>query len=84
MSNLNPDMQPFDIALQNLSFAAPAGTREALVDVADTIDFAKRILLQHKVKTFTASDVIAVAQMILDRRNAITNKLQEGVGDEIF
>ena len=84
MSNMNPEMQPFDIALRNLPINAPVGTRDALVDVADTIDFAKRILLQHKVKTFSASDVVAVAKMILDQRAAIAQKLSEGDRDELF
>lgn len=72
MSNYNPDTQPFELALSNLPPFGAERERAALVDVADTIDFAKRILLQHKVKNFTAADVIAVAQMIIAQRDKAT------------
>jgi hypothetical protein len=75
------DAQPFELALKNLPITAPLGTAEALVDVSDTIDFAKKILLQHKVKTFLASDVVRVAEMILQRRAEIADELLRGSSD---
>jgi hypothetical protein len=75
----SPDTQPFELALSSLSENHPPAFRDSLVYVSDTIEFAKRILLQHKVKNFTASDVIEVAQMIIDRRAALEQK-QSGVG----
>lgn len=79
MSNYNPDTQPFDLALSNIPKLGFEAERSALIDVADTIDFAKRILLQHRVKNFTAADVVQVAEMILKRRDIINSA--RGVDD---
>lgn len=70
----NPDTQPFELALSNLPFSTPEEIRGSLVDVSDTIDMAKRILLQHKVRNFSATDVIMVAQMIVERRQQIRSQ----------
>lgn len=43
--------------------------RAALVDVCDTIGFAKLMLLQHRVRDFHAADVIRVVELILSERN---------------
>ena len=64
----DPDTQPFDLAYSHLPFGTDDDIRGSLVDVADTIDMAKRILLQYKVRNFSATDVISVAQMIVARR----------------
>lgn len=71
MSTYDPDAQPFELALSNLPKFGDDIERHALVEVSDDIDFAKRILLQHKVKSFTAADVIVVAQMIQARRDLL-------------
>jgi len=73
----NPDTQPFEQALSSLGPAAPSEIRGSLVDVSDTIDFAKRILLQHKVKNFTAHDVVEVARMIMQRRRDLEQEQRE-------
>ena len=73
----NPDTQPFELALSNLGPLATPVIRGSLVDVSDTIDFAKRILLQHKVKNFTAHDVVEVARMIMQRRRDLEQKQRE-------
>ena len=43
--------------------------RAALVDVCDTIGFAKLMLLQHRVRDFHAADVIRVVELIMNERN---------------
>jgi hypothetical protein len=43
--------------------------REALVDICDTIGFAKLMLLQHRVRDFHASDVIRVVELVMNERN---------------
>jgi hypothetical protein len=67
MNQYNPDTQPFDLALSNLPPFGREAERAALIDVSDTVDFAKRILLQHRVKNFTAADVVRLAEMIMSR-----------------
>lgn len=81
MSTYNPDTQPFDLKLSNLPALGCNAERAALIDVADTVDFSKRILLQHKVKAFTAADVIRLTEIILARIDA--NKAAQGAADEI-
>ena len=83
MTTYNPDTQPFELALSNI---APGHEveRDSLIDVADTIDFAKRILLQCRVKNFTAADVIRVAEMIMERRHIIESRKGNVDADEIF
>jgi hypothetical protein len=79
MSNYNPDTDPFEVKLRTLPAFGYDAERAALVDVADTIDFAKRILLQHKVKAFTAADVVRVAELVLQRIDMA--KAQQGAGN---
>ena len=45
--------------------------RAALVDVCDTIGFAKLMLLQHRVRDFQASDVIRVVELVINERNRL-------------
>ncbi len=71
MSSYNPDTNPFDFKMSNLPQFGADIERQALANVADDIDFAKRMLLQHKVKSFTAADVIEVARMIQQQRAAL-------------
>ena len=47
--------------LRNVDF------HDALVDVNDTVGFAKKILLSNKVQNFTASDVVALTDLIIRR-----------------
>jgi hypothetical protein len=74
----NPDSEPFELKLSNLPPTAPVHQRAALVMVNDNIDFAKRMLLQNRVRDFTASDVIEVAKMILRLQTATVS----GEGDD--
>jgi hypothetical protein len=45
--------------------------RAALVDVCDTIGFAKLMLLQHRVRDFQAADVIRVVELVMNERNRL-------------
>jgi hypothetical protein len=71
MSQYNPDAQPFDAALSDFPPEGQEADRIAAIDVLRKIDLAKRILLQNRVKNFTAADVVRVAEMIMLRRDAI-------------
>lgn len=79
MSHYNPDTQPFDLALSNLPQFGNEAERAALIHTYDTVDFAKRILLQLRVKNFTAADVVSLAGIIMQRRDII--KAEIGVDD---
>jgi hypothetical protein len=80
--HLHPDTDPFEVKLRSLPAVGAEAERQALVDIADTIDFAKRILLQHKVKAFTAADVVRVAELVMKRRDMILAGQSQGVGDD--
>lgn len=60
----HPEHEPFELKLSNLPPSADHH-RGTLVLINDNIDFAKRMLLQNRVRDFSASDVIEVAKMIL-------------------
>jgi hypothetical protein len=53
--------------------------REALVDICDTIGFAKLMLLQHRVRDFQAADVIRVVELVINERNRISDALMSEV-----
>jgi len=80
MSTYNPDTQPFDLKMSNLPALGCNAERAALIDVADKVDFSKRILLQHKVKAFTAADVVRLTEIILARIDA--GKAAQGAGHD--
>jgi len=82
MTQYNPDTQPFDLALSNLPPFGNDAERAALISVFDTVDFSKRILLQLRVKNFTAADVVRVAEMIMQRRDVIKAAMGDGHGNE--
>ena len=62
------DTDTFESKLGTLP-ASNERERAALVDVCDTIGFAKLMLLQHRVRDFHAADVIRVVELILSERN---------------
>jgi len=49
--------------------------RAALVDICDTIGFAKLMLLQHRVRDFQAADVIRVVELVMNERNRLSDAL---------
>lgn len=67
---MTPDTHPFEVALKNIRGAGHF--RDALVEVCDTVDMAKKILLQSRVRDFTGADVVALTQMILQRETILT------------
>lgn len=72
---MSPDTHPFDLALRNLRGAGHF--RDALVEVGDTVDMAKKILLQSRVRDFTGADVVALTQMILERENMLRARAEQ-------
>ncbi len=78
---MNTDTHPFDAALKNLR--GDGHWHEALVQVGDTLDMAKKMLLQSRVRDFTGADVVAVAQLILQREQLLADhaRNQEDVNE---
>ena len=63
MQEISHESLSFDTALQEF----PQGEyRDALIHVNNTVDMAKRMLLQNRVKQFSASDVVQLVRIILD------------------
>jgi len=65
-SDLSPSAMPFDAYIRDL----PSDTAlpiEASFIAHECIAIAKRILLQERVREFTASDVVALAAIIENR-----------------
>jgi hypothetical protein len=54
---------------------------DSLIEVNDTVEFAKKILLQNRVRDFSASDVITLSSIILDRERYKLEQVRLG-GDE--
>jgi len=50
----------------------------ALIDVNDTVEFSKKILLSNKVQNFTAADVVALTGLILARQQVIAEGSDNG------
>ena len=69
---MNPDTHPFDLAINNLR--CPGFFHDALVEVGDSVDMAKKILLQSRVRDFTGADVVALTQMILQREQTLADR----------
>jgi hypothetical protein len=57
-------MNPFEIALSGV-LRTNQDYHEALVNVNDTVEFAKKILLNNKVQNFTAADVVKLTELIM-------------------
>lgn len=77
---MNPDTHPFDLALKNLRGAGHF--QDALVQVGDTVDMAKKILLQSRVRDFTGADVVALTQMILQREQFLAAKAEQANNED--
>lgn len=65
--DISPDAQPFESAMRNLPNLTPEHVRASLAWSCDTVDMAKRILLQCRVRQFTAADVVALTRIIHER-----------------
>ena len=71
MEDYSPESMPFDKAYSALPTLTKPSVRGALVDVCDTVDMAKRILMQNRVRQFTAADVVELTRIILERENVL-------------
>lgn len=72
---MSPDTHPFDSSLEHARLSGH--WRDALVQVGDTLDMAKKMLLQSRVRDFTGADVVAVTQMILQREQMLTERAMQ-------
>lgn len=48
--------------------------QSALIDVNESVEFAKKILLNNKVQNFTAADVVALTDIIIQRQQYQNHK----------
>ncbi len=82
MSNI--DTTPFDTSIEvnrhHMAFSCPA-MLDSLIQVNDTVDFAKKILLQNRVRDFSATDVLTLTKLILEREKSIKEERKLS-GDE--
>ena len=67
---INLDTHPFDAAIDKLRNAGLI--RDALIEVGDTVEMAKKILLQNRVRDFNAADVLALTKMVMDREQVLS------------
>lgn len=77
MDDLSPDSKPFDKALEQSPYPIHPHMHAALVDVNDSVDMAKRILLQNRVRDFSAADVVALALGIVQREQVLYKRDEE-------
>lgn len=68
-------MTPFEESLRGLRSSDCGLFYDALIDVNDTVEMAKKILLSNKVQNFTASDVVALTTIIIDREKELAGRL---------
>lgn len=54
---------------------------DAILQTNDTVILAKKILLSARVQAFTASDVVALTKIILDRQAYLAGSV-ETIGDD--
>jgi hypothetical protein len=65
--DLSPSSRPFQAKLDVLRSHHLRATAQASLAVFDFVDVAKRMLLELKVRDFTAADVVALAALIESR-----------------
>lgn len=72
-------MNDFEDAIRDLGkrLDCPVHIHGALIDVNDTLTFVKKILLTNKVQNFTASDVVALTRIVMERENMLFLRDQE-------
>lgn len=69
---VNPEAMPFDAALEQMR--GNPTFRDALIEVGDTVEMAKKILLQNRVRDFTAADVLALTRMVMEREQLLRDR----------
>lgn len=65
-TDLSPASMPFDAYMRDLPASTAAPLEPGLI-AHECISMAKRILLQERVRDFTAADVVALAAIIENR-----------------
>lgn len=70
--SLSPDSRPFDAEMSR--YAGDPDRVRALQETAQILELSKRMLIQQRVKDFTAHDVIEVSKLVfaLETRKAGT------------
>ena len=77
-SDISPSTRPFQAKLRESgAFADGLILSSAASSVSEYVDVAKRILLEHRVRDFTAADVVALTD-ILERRDRYCRQGGEG------
>ena len=69
--DISPATKPFQTRAQQLEDAFSDISRPAAHAVHDYVDLAKRSLLEHRVRDFTAADVVALAGIMEQRDRAL-------------
>lgn len=77
--DISPESAPYDRAVAELSPHTSEAYLNALAITAQTLDLAKRMLLQQRVRSFAAADVVALTRTILEREQAEAAR-QQGRG----
>lgn len=69
--DISPSTKPFHSRIQQLNSVFHAVSTSAAHAVHDYVDLAKRSLLEHRVRDFTAADVVALAAL-MEQRDRLT------------
>lgn len=69
--DISPSTKPFHSRVQQLDQVISGVSAFAAHTVHDYVDLAKRSLLEHRVRDFTAADVVALAA-IMEQRDRLT------------
>lgn len=64
--SLSPDSLPFDSAMERYKAQGNLKRFEALNEAAQILDLSKRMLIQQRVKDFTANDVVELSKLVME------------------
>lgn len=70
----------FEAAIKQIQYSS-MDFHSALIDVNDTIEFSKKILLNNRVQNFTAADVVKVAELVIERSDVLRNRRMKDDAD---
>lgn len=79
--DLSPSSKPFESRMREMA-ANGAAHPEAAYTVHEYVLLAKLILLEHRVRDFTAADVVALASIMENRDRALRRIGAAAGGDE--
>ena len=66
-------------SVKDEAVGCPGEFKQAIIESRDSVYFAKRILLELKVKDFHAADVVALARVIILREQLLRTGVESGV-----